>query len=196
VTVPAGVAVPRGDSSTWATPLDTTLLATLVQACLYAPADPRATTVQRGQRLEDLMSWLIAHLPGFVVRQRNVWSASRAQEVDLVVWNEQHPAGFASFGNKILVECKNTGYKVDSSDVAWFDWKLRLGGVDEGILVAARGITGDPQLRTAAHDIIMLANVEKRHIMVVQLDDIARLTCTEDLRNLLIDSQLGLATRS
>lgn len=142
------------------------------------------------------MTWLIAHLPGFVVRQRNAWSASRAQEVDLVVWNEQHADGFAGFGYKILVECKNTGGKVESSDVAWFDWKMRLGGVSEGILVAANGITGDPQLRTAAQDILSHANAESRRIMVMELEDIAQLTSRLDLRNLLIDRQMGLTTRS
>lgn len=142
------------------------------------------------------MTWLIAHLPGFVVRQRNVLSASRAQELDLVVWNEQHADGFAGFGYKVLIECKNTGGKVESSDVAWFDWKMRLGGVSEGILVAAHGITGDRQLRTAAQEILTLANVEKRRIMILELDEIAQLSCRQDLRDLLIDRQLDLTTRS
>lgn len=190
------VALPRGDVTTWAAPLDTAVLAAYVERCREAQRDPSISTTEKGRPLEDLMLWLVAHVPGFVVRQRNVWSASRAQEVDLLVWNEQHAEGFASFGNKILVECKNTGSKVDASDVAWFDWKMRLGGVTDGILVAAHGITGEAQQQNAAQEILTHAHVDGRRILVVQLDQIAQVSSREDLRNLLIDRLLALATRS
>jgi len=142
------------------------------------------------------MVWLIAHLPGFVVRKRNEFSSSRAQEIDLVVWNEQVPGGFPSFGSKVLIECKNTGDRVDSSDVAWFYWKMRFGDVSDGILATSLGITGDVERLTAAREIVALANAEGRHIMVLELDAIAAVRTREDLRDLLIDCQLGLATRS
>jgi Restriction endonuclease len=163
---------------------------------VLACRDEPPTSREKGQRLENLMTWLIAYLPGFVVKRRNAWSSSGAQEVDLVVWNEQHPGGFPSFSSKMLIECKNTADPVDSRDVAWFYWKMRLGGVNDGILAAANGITGDVDRQTAAREIVALANAEERHIMVVDLASIASLTSREALRGLLIDRQLGLVTRS
>jgi len=142
------------------------------------------------------MTWLLAHLPGFSVRKRDTYSASRSQEIDLAIWNDQLPGGFPSFGSRVLVECKNTAERIDSSDVAWFYWKMRLGGVSDGILATSRGITGDVRRLTAAQEIVALANAEERRIMVIDLDGIELLTSREDLRDLLIDSQLGLVTRS
>lgn len=142
------------------------------------------------------MVWLIAHLPGFVVRKRDEFSHSHAQEIDLAVWNDQLPGGFPSIGSKVLIECKNTGRRVDASDVGWFYWKMRFGDVSDGILATSAGITGDQRLLTAAREIVALANAEGRHIMVVELDALAAIRTRQELRDLLIDCQLGLATRS
>lgn len=192
MTHPDSVSLPHGDAATWKAPLDREVLSLHLRACAEAAPHTR----EKGMHLENLMIWLIAHLPGFVVRQRNIWSTSGAQEIDLVVWNEQLTGGFPSFGSKMLIECKNTDSRVDSSDVAWFYWKMRLGDVKDGIMVAANGVTGDAARQTAAHEIVALANADERHIMVVALGDIDGITSREDLRGLLIDRQLGLATRS
>jgi len=72
---------------------------------------------------------------------------------------------------------------------------MRIGGVSDGILPTAHGITGDARRLSAARR-LALANAEERRIMVVDLDGIERLTSRQDLRDLLIDSQLGLVTRS
>ena len=110
-----------------------------------------------------------------------------------MLWNSQDPAGFPSFPDTLVVECKNWDEPVDSSHVAWFDWKLRLGGTTLGILVAAEGITGDSGRNSQAWTIVQAANMDGRRILVVSLDDIAALESRSDLRDLLIDKTSLLA---
>ena len=155
---------------------------------------PAPTTREKGQRLEQLAIWLLPHLPGFRVRMTDFFSADYAQEIDVLVWNEQMQGGFPSFGERIIVECKNWERPVDSSDVAWFYWKMRLGGVREGILIAANGVTGEAQRRRAAQGILTAANADDpaKKIFVVTLAEIAALTSHTDLRELLIDKNLRL----
>jgi hypothetical protein len=194
MTSPAPVAVPRGDATTWMQELDTAELAAHVQACQA----PTPTTRDKGRRLEQLAIWLLPHIPGFRMRRVNVFSADHAQEIDIAVWNEQMQGGFPSFGPKLIVECKNWDRRVDSSDVAWFDWKMRLGGVREGILIAAQGVTGTRSRRQAAQAIITAANSEDppRQILVLTLSEIAGLTSSLQLRELLIDKSLDVTVQA
>jgi Restriction endonuclease len=190
MTRPSHVTVPRGDPSTWGQVLDMAELAAHLDLC-RAPAP---TTREKGQRLEQLAIWLLPHLPGFRVRIVDFFSADHAQEIDLLIWNEQMQGGFPSFGEKIIVECKNWERPVDSSDIAWFYWKMRLGGVREGILIAANGVTGEMKRRRAAQGILTAANADDpaRKIFVVTLSEIAGLTSYTELRELLIDKSLKL----
>lgn len=171
---------PHGGPATWTTALDTHELAIRVASCAAA------TGPAKGQPLEHLLTWLLPHVFGFTVINTNVFNAAGSAEVDAIVWNDQLPGGFPSFSDSLLVECKNWERPVDSSDVAWFDWKLRLGGASTGILVAANGITGDADRRSAAWSIVQMANVDGRRIVVVTLAELAALTSTADLRLLLI----------
>jgi hypothetical protein len=115
-----------------------------------------------------------------------------------LVWNEQMVGGFPSFGEKIIVECKNWERRVDSSDIAWFYWKMRLGGVHEGILIAANGVTGKLSRRQAAQGIITMANAENpsKRIFVITLDEIAQIASYVDLRKLLIDKSMDLTAQA
>ncbi|KAE8765985.1 hypothetical protein [Georgenia thermotolerans] len=156
-----------------------------------------ASTKEKGERLEHLMCWLLSHLPGVQARRRNVYSANGAQEIDVLFYNEPTTGGFAEFGSKFIGECKNWVRPVDSSDVAWFAWKMRLGGVYQGVLFAANGITSDHKRRTAAQSIVLDSNSEtpSRQIYVLTLDEVADITCTGDLRELLIDKAMLLTGR-
>lgn len=177
---PLPVTVPRGDVTTWMTALDQVQLAAHVAACNSAVGPAK------GKPLEQFLVWLLAHVPGFEVTLTNIFNHGGSNEVDLTVWNGQLQGGFPSFGDSILVECKNWSEPVDSSAVAWFDWKMRLGGATIGILVAANGITGVAERTTAAWSIVSVANMDGRRILVVTLAELAALTCADDLRKLLV----------
>lgn len=177
---PQPVSVPRGDVTTWTTALDQMELAAHVAACNSAVGPAKGTP------LEQFLAWLLAHIPGFEVTATDVFSHGGSNEVDVIVWNYQQQGGFPTFGDVILVECKNWTEAVDSSAVAWFDWKMRLGGATVGILVAANGITGVAHRATAAWSIVSMANMDRRRILVVTMAELAALTCTNDLRRLLV----------
>ena len=67
------------------------------------------------------------------------------------------PGSFLS--DYLIFECKNWAAPVDSATVASFIAKVRAARLELGVLVAANGITGDAQQRTAANDIIRQAFV-------------------------------------
>jgi hypothetical protein len=189
----APVPIPYGDDTTWTQPLDTSLLAAHVTQSRAEVSN----SYEKGQRLEQLLCWLLAHVPGFCVRTVRKFSADHSQEIDVILWNEQLPRpGIPQFGSTILAECKNWTRRVDSSDVAWFDWKMRLAGVNEGILVAACGVTGRPGRREAAQAILSTANSQRRRILVLTLDEIAGLTSRHDLRELLVGKTMDLVAGS
>lgn len=189
--LPSTVSLPHGDQQLWDTAMDVAELQRHVQHCR---ADT-TTTKEKGARLEQLMCWLIPHIPGFEARLLNEYSADHAQEIDVVFWNYAHGDGFPTFGSSVIGECKNWTRPVDSSDVAWFDWKMRLGGVSHGILIAANGVTIDKDRRGYATSILTSAVAEERSMIVLTLDEIEKIGSTTDLRNLIIDKLLGLSIR-
>lgn len=188
-TPPGSVATPLGDSARWALPLDIAELARHIAWCEAAAP----TSKSKGDRLEQLTIWLFSHIPGFRVMKSNTFSEDGASEVDVAIWNEGRDEGLPSFGSTILVECKNRNRALRSQDVAWFDWKLRLGAIRYGILVASQGITGEMVNRNAASSIVSHANVDKRTILVLTMDDLGGISSTMDLRDLLIEKRMNVA---
>lgn len=148
--------------------------------------DSNTTKYHKGKALEDLICFLFETVPGIITR-RNKKNTFDTEEVDIFLWNEFAPAGLPSpaFPPYILVECKNWSEKVSSNEVSWFDTKLRDRGLFLGILIATRGITGDPLRLTDAHFIVARALSEQRKIIVITRDDIEKLTSGSNLVNLL-----------
>lgn len=147
----------------------------------------RGADLGDGSALEAFAAWLMPHIPGLSVRQTNTYSFGRASEIDLTLWNDQHESGFKSFAPPILVECKHWKSRVGAAEVAWFDWKLRLGGASHGFLITNSGVTGDPAEQNAAYQIIQRARTDQRFIIIIQLDELADLGDTNGLRELIID---------
>lgn len=174
------IELPLGSAESWAAEIDLDLLATWVAEIEAAPED------DKGEVLECCVAWLISHISGMKVMFKNTFSFGRASEIDLTVWNEQHEAGFKSFSDVILVECKNWAKAVGAAEVAWFDWKLQLGGATHGLLVTANGITGKADERQFAYQIIQQARTSGRTIAVLALKEIAALDSKEALRDLII----------
>ena len=147
----------------------------------------------KGKALEDLMCCLFEAIPG-ITAIRNKKNVFETEEVDICLYNIFSPGGLPSpaFPPWILIECKNWSQKVSSSEVSWFDTKLRDRGLSLGILIATQGITGDSQRLTDAHFIVAKALSEQRKIIVITRKDIEELTDASDLVNLLIDKLSNL----
>lgn len=192
VEAPSVVALPHGGPALWRTPLDTVELARHVLSCRIAAPNTRA----KGDRLEALMIWLFPHLPGVSAVRRNVFSADGSQEVDVVFAYDTNQGSGLDLGAFFLGECKNWKHPVDSSAVAWMDWKLKLGGVSDGILIAANGVTGKARRREDAWHIVSRCNSDtpRRRILVLTLDQIASIQSVGDLRQLIVDRMLDLTT--
>lgn len=178
--------LPIGDAHTWGTALDRDELRARIDVARHNEAD-------KGTALEEFVAWLVPHISGLSVRAANTYSYGRASEIHLTVWNEQHEAGFRSINPPILIECKNWQRLVGAAEVAWFDWKMRLGGATHGLLVSANGVTGDVSEKNAAHQIIQTARSEGRTIVVLTLEELADQSSADDLRFLIID-KICLAT--
>jgi hypothetical protein len=189
---PLVVALPHGDAALWGTPLDVAELNRLVTACRSAASNSTA----RGNSLENLMCWLFPHIPGVVAQRKNVFSLDGSQEVDVVFTYDPSFGANLGFGQYFIGECKNWSRPVGSAAVAWMDWKMHLGGIGEGILLAADGVTQRYERRFDASAIISKAigMTPRRRILVVTLDQVASLTSTEALRQLLVERMLDLVS--
>jgi hypothetical protein len=190
---PEAIAVPHGDAAKWSNPLDVAELSRHVESCRDLTATPQV----RGARLESLLVWLLPHVDGVSAQRKNSFSDDGAQEVDVVFFNEGRDPVFRALGEAILGECKNWAKPVDSGEVAWMDWKMRLGGVKDGVLLAANGITARNDRLQDASAIIKAANSDnpQRRIYVVTLNEVAALTSTDGIREMFRGKLMSLATR-
>ena len=115
-------------------------------------ADAAATNDEKGKIFEDLMEYLFSKVPGVPQVRRNTTSVFRSEELDLVVWNDNHPKGLVSLNTWIPVECKTSGQAIGSHELQVFIAKVERRSLDFGIMVAWHGITGDAKNLTGAHD--------------------------------------------
>ncbi len=136
---------------------------------------------EQGKALEDLVCYLFGRVPGIEVTHRNTLNTFRTEEIDVALWNEKRSRAFDFLPSVLLVEAKNWSRPVSSAEVAWFDRKLKDRGLDVGILVALRGVTGSAKDRTAAHQIIAGSLREFRRILLITGDDIRNLRDTREL---------------
>ena len=138
-------------------------------------------TTAQGRALEDLICYLFGQVPGITITQRNALNAFQTEEIDVALWNEAETQGLYFLPNIILVEAKNWSTRVGGEEVSWFDNKLRNRGLDFGIFVCTKGITGNPAKLTAAHQVISNALSERRKLVVLKTDEILQLGNTEAL---------------
>jgi hypothetical protein len=155
-------------------------------------ADTTKAVNERGKALEELLTLLMAEVPGVTVFATNSLDVFRSQEVDLVLANNQHEDGLVSFGREVLVECKNWKDPVGASEVAWLYTKLRTRGLSHGILVAMNGITGDGFARTSANSILAHALSEQIRIVVLTRVDLEAVHQGSDLTHLCRQRELAL----
>jgi hypothetical protein len=170
--------------------IDQTRMADFVQVGLNG-----ITTAESGKALEDLVCYLFDLVPGVSITHRNELNAFDTEEIDVAVWNDGDPDGLSFLPNIILIECKNWSARVGSSEVNWFDSKLRSRGLDFGILIAARGITGHSADLTAAHSIVASALKDRRRFLVITTDELLALPDTGSLAHLIKKKLCDLAVK-
>jgi Restriction endonuclease len=143
-----------------------------------------STTTDQGRAFEDLICYVFSQVPGISITHRNVMNAFHTEEIDVALWNDRDSNGFHFLPNLILVECKNWSGPVTSSDLNWFDTKIRDRGLSYGFLLAANGVTGQAVDITAAHSIIASALRESRRLIVLSAADLLETPDSRDLVHL------------
>ena len=149
-------------------------------AHLKAVSDAIATDT-KGRALEELVSFLFSQVPGITIVQRNVLNAFRTEEIDVALWNRQHPRGFYFLPHQILIECKNWSVACGTTEVSYFSTRLENRGCEYGIFIAINGITGDPATLTAAHFELSTALSHGRRLIIITGDELRQLMNTDDL---------------
>jgi hypothetical protein len=146
-----------------------------------AAADAANSNAARGRAFEDYLSVLFGAVPGIEIVERNTLNAFRTEELDIALWNNGHVRGLRFLPNLLLVECKNWNSPVGSAELNYFASRLRQRGCDYGFLIAARGITGDPQGLTAAHFQLATALADGIRIVVLTRGELEAIPSTADL---------------
>jgi hypothetical protein len=126
------------------------------------------TAKEKGDRLEDLATYLFLLIPGLIPR-RNLLEETLAYETDIVIRNLNVNSNVVSdlLGRHFLVECKNWEKHVGVKDMGYFLYRIRLTHAHFGIIFAKNGITGDEDQQKAANSIIRKAFHEDGSICVV-----------------------------
>lgn len=126
------------------------------------------TTKEKGDRLEDLATYLFLLIPGLIPR-RNLVEETLAFESDIVIRNLTMSTNvFADLlGRHFLAECKNWESSVGVMDIGYFLYRMRLTHAHFGVIFAKSGITGDQNQERAAYSLIRKAFHEDGNICIV-----------------------------
>lgn len=122
-----------------------------------AEGDAAPTTEEKGAALEDVVVRSFCKIDGVGFLRRDQTNSANSSEIDILLYNQAIPLGLPFFPGYLIFECKNWVAPVNSAAVEGFVAKVRACRLELGILVAANGVTGDPQERTAANDVIRRA---------------------------------------
>jgi hypothetical protein len=152
-----------------------------------AIVDNPESNAAKGKAFEDLACYLLNAVPGIKITARNAHNTFATEEIDVAAMNENHPAGLGGLVDFFLVECKGWKDAVNSEQVSWFLTKIRHRGVRFGILIAANGITGEPEHLSRAN---FLVGVEMAtfgiKMVIITREEIETLTSGEDFGQLII----------
>lgn len=151
---------------------------------LLDKAASSTTTDARGKAYEELAVYLFEAIPGCYT-EHDVISEFQSEQVDVAVGNDKHSDGVPILPYVMLVECKDWSQPVTSTVVGYFVNILANRSVELGILIAANGITGDRRSFTNAHALGPPGMARGIKVLVITTAEIARLTCTADLVELL-----------
>ena len=140
---------------------------------LLADGDAAPTAFEKGRKLEEVIAYVFGKVPGVKFYKSNIINNAGSEEVDVAFFNGKQRGGLPFLEYFLLVECKNWSSPVGAIHVRKFATKLKHRACPYGVLVAANGITGIMQDRTAAHDAIRMAlAVEDISIIVVTRNEL------------------------
>jgi Restriction endonuclease len=159
---------------------------TLIKEYLTIVDNP-TTYAAKGKAFEDLACYPLNGIPGITITARNEMNTFATEEIDIACKNENDPAGLGALVDFFIVECKGWRDAVNSEQVSWFLTKIRHRGVRFGILIAANGITGEPEHLSRAN---FLVGVEMAtfgiKMVIVTREEIEELTSGEAFAKLII----------
>jgi len=148
--------------------------------------DNAATTTEKGNALEELLAYLFHKIPGVLLHEKNARDAQGSEEIDLVFWNERNSNGLPFLDNVLLFECKNWVAPVNGQSVVYFLNKLQTRHLQFGFLIAANGITGNQDDRTAAFQHIGNALIQSNiKLIVLDRNELCALTHSDQLIRLI-----------
>jgi hypothetical protein len=144
-----------------------------------------SSSKEKGKALEDLVCYIFEKIPGIEITYRDKLVLFGSEEIDIAIWNNQHPKGFPFLPYTILIECKNWSGSVGNSEVLVFRDKLVNRGLTHGFLIAMNGISGNSDSITKAKYTIATALKDGKHIIVITKDDLAGIRNTGELISLI-----------
>ncbi|WP_346536865.1 hypothetical protein [Micromonospora sp. DPT] len=148
-------------------------------------ANRAQNTTAKGRRLQDLAEYLLEGVDGLKVVGRNVLNGPRSEEKDLWVRHRPDLSGLPFADVLFPVECKNEDERTSAAQIRDFELKIRDSGGHDGLLVTAKGLSGEPSGR--AHHAITMALSQGIRITVITAADLSDLRAPSDLVDLLID---------
>lgn len=143
---------------------------------------------EKGRALENLIEYTINSLYGLKVYDRDC--RTKTEEIDLIVMNEQIHSHLKFFGNVILVECKNWFKPIDVLHVDHFISVLERKGLNDGILVAANGVTGT--INSDATNVIANALPKKIKVVVLTMKELKTIEKHDDIYEMLLKKYMQL----
>jgi|GEM_PF-482391 len=145
---------------------------------IYNQAKISTDPVQKGRLLEKAIKEIFELVPGLKVVGSNVNDG--IEEIDLQIRNYNREHVWADFEGMIFVECKNWSKPVGSDEIDHFVGKLERNGLNSGILIAVKGVTGRHVRLEGAWGAIKMYLQKGRKIIVLDDKDIEDiLKCTD-----------------
>jgi hypothetical protein len=137
---------------------------------LVATLAAAGSTTARGRRLQELVRFLVAPLPGIEVVDENLFNIGRTEEKDIWLRHAREAAGMPFDDRDVPVECKNEKTKTGPNEVAWFGEKIRNSGGRDGLLLTTSGLSGTTQ--TGGHEEIRNQLRKGTRIVVITIHDV------------------------
>jgi hypothetical protein len=164
-----------------------------VAAALGGLAAPAASTVQLGDRMQDLAAYLLDTMPGVKVTRQKSTNFGRSEETDIWLQHQMHLSALPFSDFLVPVECKNEATAISAGDITRFAAKIADSSGTDGLFIARAKLAGGEPYENA-HLAIHDELVKGRRIVVLVSADLATLTTTQDLVDVIVDRFTELRT--